>query len=190
MSIKGLSIAGRKSNDGIDYYQTPEWATIELLKKEKFEGSILEPCSGGGAISKVLEQYGYNVISSDIRDDIHVYGTKKQNMFDLQGFQANNIITNPPYFCAEDAIKKSLELTDKKVAMIFKLQFLESQKRYELFKSTPLKKVYVFCKRVVMWNELLQPDDGTRSKHGGTIAFAWYVWEHGYEGKPTIDWIL
>jgi hypothetical protein len=22
------------------------------------------------------------------------------------------------------------------------------------------------------------------------IAYAWYVWEKGYDGKPTIEWIL
>lgn len=22
-----------------------------------------------------------------------------------------------------------------------------------------------------------------------TIAYAWFVWEKGYEGKPTIGWI-
>jgi hypothetical protein len=21
------------------------------------------------------------------------------------------------------------------------------------------------------------------------LAFAWYIWERGFEGKPTIDWI-
>ena len=24
---------------------------------------------------------------------------------------------------------------------------------------------------------------------GGMLAFAWYIWERGFEGKPTIDWI-
>lgn len=74
--------------------------------------------------------------------------------------------------------------------MILKLSFLESARRYEFWKKTPLKKVYIFCKRVVFWNEILQPDDGKRSKHSGTIPFAWYIWEKGYEGEPTIDWIL
>ena len=23
----------------------------------------------------------------------------------------------------------------------------------------------------------------------GAIAYAWFVWEKGYKGKPTIDWI-
>ena len=24
---------------------------------------------------------------------------------------------------------------------------------------------------------------------GGMLAFAWYIWERGYEGKPYIEWI-
>lgn len=71
---KGISIAGRKVNDGVDFYQTPTWAIEKLLEVVTFEGNILEPCSGNGAISKVLEEHGYNVVSQDIRDDESVYG--------------------------------------------------------------------------------------------------------------------
>ncbi len=24
---------------------------------------------------------------------------------------------------------------------------------------------------------------------GGAVAFAWYVWEHGHEGPPTLGWL-
>jgi hypothetical protein len=192
MGLKGLSVSGRVRSDGVDFYSTPEWATEELLKREKFDGLILEPCSGAGAISKVLERYGYEVISSDIRTDDHIYGEKGVDLLQIESTPAKHIVTNPPFFMATEAVKKSLDLIPDggKVAMILKLQFLEGQKRYEFFKTTPLRTVYVFCKRVVFWNELLQPDDGNRSKHGGTIAFAWYVWEKGYKGKPYIEWIL
>ena len=65
--MKGLSIAGRKRNDGVDFYQTPTWAIESLLKKESFIPPILEPCCGNGAISKVLEHKYHAVVSSDIR---------------------------------------------------------------------------------------------------------------------------
>ena len=42
---KGISIAGRKVNDGVDFYQTPRWAIEKLLEIEKFNGEILEPCT-------------------------------------------------------------------------------------------------------------------------------------------------
>lgn len=182
--MQGLSIAGRKRNDGIDYYQTPTWAIKRLLEIEKFEGTVLEPCAGAGAISKVLEEKGFEVTSSDIREDENVYGIKGIDMFNLDK-KIDNIITNPPYFCAKEIIEKSLELTAKKVAMILKLSFLESMDRYDFFKNSPLKNVYVFCKRVQMY-----PEGTVKPKNSGTIAYAWYVWEHGYEGKPQIQWII
>lgn len=31
---------------------------------------------------------------------------------------------------------------------------------------------------------------GVILKSSGTIAYAWYIWEHGYIGKPQIQWII
>lgn len=111
-ALKGISmsLSGRKRDDGIDFYSTPEWATEELLKKEKFEGLILEPCSGSGAISKVLERTGYEVISSDLREDEGVYGYGGIDLFEIENTEAKNIISNPPYFCATEVIEKCLDL--------------------------------------------------------------------------------
>ena len=39
--VKGISIAGRKVSDGVDFYQTPAWAIEKLLEVETFEGNIL-----------------------------------------------------------------------------------------------------------------------------------------------------
>lgn len=183
--MQGISISGRKCNNGIDFYQTPTWAIEALLKNEKFEGTILEPCSGAGAISKVLEQHGYEVISSDIRNDPEVYGTQSCDIFDYENFEVDNIITNPPFKYAQEIVEKSLELTTKKVAMLLKLVFLESERRYDFFQNTPLKNIYVFCKRITMY-----PQGTEKPKNSGTIAYAWYVWEHGYEGDPVIKWIV
>ena len=181
---KGISIAGRKVNDGVDFYQTPRWAIEKLLEIEKFNGEILEPCSGNGAISKVLEEHGYIVKSQDIRDDEDVYGKGNCDFFEYSG-TVDNIVTNPPYFCAKEFVEKSLEVSNSKVAMLLKLSFLEGAKRYEFFRNTPLKTVHVFCKRVTMY-----PANEEKPKNSGTIAYAWFIWEKGYNGKPTIDWIL
>lgn len=183
---RGLSIAGRKMDDGIDFYQTPAWATEKLLEKESFQGGIYEPCSGAGAMSRVLEQHGYQVASSDIRTDDSVYGQKGVNLLEAcDQARVDNIVTNPPYKYAQAIIEKSLAMTDKKVAMLLKLSFLESERRYEFFQAHPPKHIYVFCKRITMYPEGTPPP-----KNSGTIAYAWYVWEKGYQGKPTIDWLL
>jgi hypothetical protein len=179
--MKGLSIAGRKRNDMFDFYETPAWATEELLKREKFNGIILEPCSGAGAISKVLERQ-YQVQSQDIQTAEYIYGDRGVNFLTWDG-EVDNIVTNPPYNLSEKIIWKALEVSRKKVAVIMKLAFLESEKRYRLFTTTPFKKVYVFCKRVQMYPH------GQSGPKSGTIAYAWYVWDKDYIGKPTLDWI-
>lgn len=181
--MKGNSICGRKRAKGFDFYQTPEWAIERLLNFENFQGEILEPCSGAGAISKVLERSGYLVVSSDIREDNDVYGTKGVDIFSINK-KYDNVITNPPYCIAQKVVEKALGISNRKIAMLLKLNFLEGQGRYEFFKRTPLKFVYVFSKRIQMY-----PEGMEKPKNGGTIAFAWFVWEQGFTDPPTIKWI-
>lgn len=69
--------------------------------------------------------------------------------------------------------------------MLLKLSFLEGVKRYSFFKKSPLKNIYVFCKRVTM-----HPFGMEKPKNSGTIAYAWYIWEKGYKGNPQIDWLI
>ena len=58
-----------------------------------------------------------------------------------------------------------------------------------MFENTPLKTVYVFSKRQ---NPLRNgsPVDENGKKWASTMCFAWFVWEHGYAGKPTIEWLV
>lgn len=98
-------------------------------------------------------------------------------------YSSTNIITNPPFKLAEQFIRLSLSKTTKKVVMLGKLQLLEGAKRKTMFESTPLKKVWVFSKRLTLTR------NGQKMDNGGMICFAWYVWEHGYDGDPTIGWL-
>ena len=53
---------------GNDLYETPEVATLALLRVEPLPRTILEPACGRGAISKVLRSAGHRVIENDIVD--------------------------------------------------------------------------------------------------------------------------
>ena len=181
MSV-GAIISGRKKHtNGIDFYQTPVWATKALLERIEIKGTILEPCSGAGAIAKLIPE----CIASDIRYDDGVYGEKGKDIFEYSNNSFDTVITNPPFALAQEVIEKSLDISTKSVYMLLKLQFLESARRYDFFKNTPLKTVRVFCKRITMY-----PDGEPEPKNSGTIAYAWYEWEHGYIGNPSIEWIL
>lgn len=181
--MKGVSIAGRKRFDLSDFYETPTWATEELLKRERFEGTILEPACGLGAISKVLENDGYTVRSQDIEE--RGYGTGGVD-FLKQGDSAGNIVTNPPFSKALEFVQWSKLVADNKIAMILKLTFLESSKRHAMFtdKDFPLARIYVFCKRVDMY-----AFGQEQPVNGGTIAYAWFIWDKSHIGYPEIRWI-
>ena len=177
-SIVGTS-PGRNEHD---FYPTPPIATEALLSVERFSGSIRECACGDGAISKVLEAHGYEVKSSDLVD--RGYG---ESPVDFMGVPVSasvaNVVTNPPYSLAEEFVGQALRVTSEKVAMLLKLTFLESERRRRLFESTPLARVHVFSKRLTLMR------NGAMVGSGGMIAFAWFVWEHGYNGRPYIGWL-
>ena len=55
--------------------------------------------------------------------------------------------------------------------------------------KTPLRTVYVFKKRQQPMRNGKSNDEITGKKMSSTMAFAWFVWEKGYTGKPVIEWI-
>lgn len=152
-----------------DFVQTPEYVTRILLDNEVFDGTILEPCCGAGAISRVLLDRGYRVMSSDKND--YGYGVCK-DLFDIKDRQ-ENIITNPPFTQQVAICRHLLSVYDKKMALLWYLKnignVLEGAKS-----SSGLKTIYVINKRI----------DWVETKLGW--LFAWYVWEKGYEGDITI----
>jgi len=166
-----------------EFYPTPEIATLKLLGKEEFPGHVLEPACGDGAISKVLEDAGYIVTSSDLYN--HGYG---ETGIDFLGdhytnWKDNGIITNPPFKLLEDFIEKCVELRCKKFALFAKLTALEGKKRSHLLEKTYLSSVWVFRSRLTLTR------NGEKQRNSGMIAFAWYVWEEGYYDRPRIGWI-
>ena len=50
--------------------------------------------------------------------------------------------------------------------------------------NSRVKTMYQFSKRVTLYK------DGKKMKNSGMIAYAWFVWERNYVGKPSIEWIL
>ena len=181
-----LSIIGSSRKNGDreinDFYPTPSYVVEELLRREKFIGNIWECACGEGDISKVLLKENYDVISTDLIDR----GFGKQLDFLKSDFISDNIITNPPYKDSLKFVLKAKKQCTKKIAMFLKTVWLESESRYEMFQDTefPLKTVYQFSKRVSLYKE------GIEMKNSGMIAYAWYVWDKDYKGKPTIEWIL
>lgn len=193
-TLAGTSLAGGSVNyERVenDFYATDPQSVMDLLQLENFNGdTILEPCCGQGHISKVLESNtNCKVWSQDLINRGYGQGGIDFLKADFGDRKYTHIVTNPPYKYAKEFVAKSLSITTGKVAMFLKIQFLEGQARKEWFKNTPLKYVYVFSKRQVVLNNGLETNPKTGKKWANTMCFAWFVWEHRYNGEPIIKWI-
>ena len=177
--VQNSGVGARRKNTGLDFYETPDWATRALVELENPTGNIWEPCCGTGAISNSLNRCGLQVFSSDMED--RGFGSKLDFLRDDAPVEPDWIITNPPYFCAERCIARAIHLTRKrqgKVAFLMRLAFLEGQGRYEFFQETPPARVWVFSRRV-----------NFIPGKSSAMPVAWFVWDHQHEGKTTLGWI-
>lgn len=183
----GASNHTDKERQSNDYYATEPKAMEILLEVEKFNENIWECACGGGHLSEVLSEHGYNVKSTDLIDRGYGIGgidfLKQTEVFD------GDIITNPPYKYGSDFIYKALELihTGNKVAMFLKVQFLEGKARKKLFKKFPPKIIYVSSSRLLCAKNA--EFDKMRKGGGSAVAYAWFIWEKGFKGEPVIRWL-
>ena len=180
-----------------DWYVEPAEAVHGLLDAERFDGETLDPACGGGNIVRVFRSRGLDCWGTDLvmRYDQMETDNMPRPMFGCTGDftkpvpshctgNVDNIVSNPPFKIAEQFIVNGLKRARRKVALLQRLAFLEGQQRAALFKSTPLARVHVFAYRISM------PPGGTDIEaKGGSVAFAWFVWEHGHQGAPTINWL-
>ncbi len=163
-----------------DWYVEPRWAVDALLDVERFEGLSWDPSCGGGNIPRAFVARELDCVGSDVVD--RGYGTK--GSFFNQVRTVDNIVTNPPYGVIEEYVAHALRLADRKVAILARLAFLEGQKRRAKFAAWPLARVWVSSRRMSM------PPGGTEiPAKGGTIAYAWFVFEHGHSGPPVLGWL-
>ena len=182
----GASNHTDKERENDDYYATEPKATELLLSLEKFSPNIWECACGGGHMAKVLKENGYEVKATDLI--YRGYGEGNIDFLKCIDPFEGDIITNPPYKYATEFIYKALELipTGNKVAMFLKIQFLEGKKRKKLFEKYPPKTIYVsssrlLCAKNALFEEMI-------AGGGSAVAYAWYIWEKGYNGDTIIKW--
>jgi hypothetical protein len=168
-----------------DFYATnPE--ALELFLSEQTFGianNVWECACGEGHLSKKLEEWKFKVKSSDLIN--RGYG----EVLDFLKFEGNwdgDILTNPPFKLADEFVKKGMSILKEgnKLILFLKVQFLESESRYKLFKKYPLKYMYIHSSRQQCCR------NAEFEKYTATTQFyCWFVWEKGYVGETIIRWI-
>jgi hypothetical protein len=166
--------------EGPDFYPTPRWATFALIENEPFDGDIWECACGDGAMSRVLEQTGNVIESSDLYD--RGYGEVGHDFLKSSRRRAN-IITNPPFHSAEGFVGACLRQAETKFALLLRLAFLEGANRANtIFHVHPPSRVWVFSERITFYPK------GAKIAGSGTTAYAWFVWDKNHAGPSQLAW--
>ena len=169
-----------------DYYATDPKAAELLLEVEPELNNIWECACGEGHLAKVFEEAGKLSYATDLIN--RGYGSEFFDFLNLYGvgYYQGDIVTNPPYKYAKEFIEIAIKIIPdgRKVCMFLKLTFLEGKARKEFFKQYPPKTIYVCSGRIKC--ALNGEFDATGQS---AACYAWFVWEKGFTGKPTIEWI-
>ena len=187
-SCHGASNHSETERQSEDYYATPDLPVELLCEMETFSKHILEPACGEGAISKVLERYGYIVESRDLID--RGYGQGGMDFLEYDKPIDKDIITNVPYSIGAEFVMHAMDLLTEghKAAFFLKLTFYEGEKRRALFDKYPPKVVYVSTRRIdcAKNGEFKLDKDGKQVHSGGAVCYAWFVFEKGFHGDTIL----
>src|SRR5258707_10703236 len=119
-------------------------------------------------MSRVLEETGQPVRSTDLYD--RGFGEAGVDFLMSQS-EADNIVTNPPYNCAEGFVASGVRLANHKFALLLRLAFLEGANRANtIFSRIPPARVWVFSERITFYMK------GATQAGSGPTAYAWFVW--------------
>jgi len=96
------------------------------------------------------------------------------------------IIMNPPYSTIEPFTIRALEIAEKGMLMLARLQFLEGKGRYEnILSENPPTDVYVYVDRIKCYKN----GDFSQTESSAQ-AYAWFYWDKTKEDKETkLHWI-
>ena len=175
------SLGIREEND---FYATDPLAGELLLEILPELNNIWECACGEGHLAKVFNSAGKLAKATDLID--RGYGDVENFLLCRESYRNGDIVTNPPYIYAQQFVEHALSLVDtgRYVCMFLKVLFLEGKARKKLFSQYPPKTVYISSSRINC-----AKNGDFKSYTSSAIAYAWFVWLKGYQGKTIVEWI-
>ncbi len=191
-----------------DYYVEPDWVSQRLFAMENFEGTVVDPACGSGRIvragrahrqkaaavgdNRIVKMLGYDLVRR-CKECV-----EEENFLETD-YETDNIVSNPPFkLCGktnansrhgEDFafVKRAMATATAKVALLLPLPWMTGADKARWLANSPLSKVLVLTPRPSMppgpvIEAGLEPG-------GGTEDFAWFLWQHGHKGPPTLGWL-
>ena len=191
----GASNHSKQERETMDYYATEPKAIDLLAAKFDIPHRVWECACGGGSLSQRLKERGHEVISTDIIDRGYEGFNGECDFLSrlfhptIEGDYA--IVTNPPYKFVTEFVLTALDVLPDGcyLCLFLKTTALESRGRWEkIYKTTPPR--YVFqCIDRILCAKNAEFEDARKNLGAGAQAYAWFVWQKGYKGSTTLDWI-
>lgn len=153
-----------------ELYPTPAPFTRVLLRHWRLPHTVWEPAAGNGDMSRVLEEAGHRVISTDLLGGQDFFETAAPP-------DVTAIVTNPPFSLATEWALRSVSLVPT-VALLMPLYALGGEKRADtLWSQHPPTLIIVVSDRMRL--------DGQTSH----FNHMWVVWDRTHGDSTTIfEW--
>ncbi|HEY4043332.1 MAG TPA: hypothetical protein VGM32_16005 [Rhodopila sp.] len=190
---RAIHVSGYE-REGRDFYATPAWVTAALLRHVRLRGPVWEPCCGDGAMSTVLAEHGYDVVSTDLVD--RGFGQPGVNFLTCDAVPGGcrSIVTNPPYgdtgshagqsrspVAMLNFVRHAMRLTASaqgQLALLVRLQWIAGRRVAEAMSAGPFAAVIVLTQRI-RWFEMGEHTNHAQHHH------AWVVFDHAHpSGQP------
>lgn len=175
-----------------DNYATPSWVTRALLPHipERIK-TIWEPAAGEGAMANALRERPRTVvIATDIRPGNGMPTSPEPlDFLGARKLACDGVITNPPFYLAQEFIERALELTYLQqgfVAMLLRADFDHAKKRRHLFAEGPFAKRLVLTRRIIWF---VDPLTG-KPKAAPSVNHSWFIWDHAHRGAAAVAYYL
>jgi len=196
MSIRDMVSRNSDFNETKDFIPTPPYATRALYRHvspdlaEGAEGmSVWDPAAGEGHMLGVFKDQCHEPIFGT---DLYNHGagfpaldfTSRKAVDDFVFVRGKPwaIITNPPYKCMMDFILNGLDATDRFLALLTRVQVLESQKRYtRVYEKAPPTTIGIFSDRIPFKTGVVV------QKAPKMFTHIWVVWDKERMGANRDD---
>ena len=181
-----------KTRHKLDFYETHAALTWVLLENLELNGhlgapvTVLEPCSGAGAIARVLagSKQFQEVLTNDLdpaqASDTHWDATLKSSWEDQR---PGWVITNPPFNQAPKILPLAHNASTQGVAMLLRLSYLEpcsDLKRMGSYRG-PWLQENPPDQVIIVWP---RPKFRADTKGNDSVTVGWFIWSHLEAEKP------
>lgn len=177
-----------------EVFRTPEYAYTALFdyRPEWFTGRGFDPSAGDGRMIREVIRRGNSGphFVNDFREEelAALSGCGQATISDYLTMEdlpaCDFMLTNPPFTKAMEFVQKARTHVSGAICILQSTRWQGTQKRSEWLRTAGLAYVLNLPRRP-QW----EVDSGDVVKNN-VMDFAWYIFLPGYDGLPSMDWLV